>query len=232
MIELSALRAKAEPEPSEPFCSGMELQQWISLNTAQQNWGNLSTEEASEQKAGPTRAALMCIISAPMAPQEITWETLNRFKEHGCRRKHASTISTTHLGRPPQNCQIDFLCVFPSFRVRQKEFDHFSVFGTLSVTFRSPFLMLLSLFSSLFCQTPFAGLLLRQGDSWLVHHKRKSQSLTIWAFQSQIARNPTDTRSSAWKSPREIAIDFNDNCDLPTHPEAAILGHFLLLLLP
>ena len=40
----------------------------------------------------------------------------------------------------------------------------FFVFGTLSVTFRSLFLTLLSLFSSLFCQTPFAGLLLRQGD--------------------------------------------------------------------
>ena len=40
----------------------------------------------------------------------------------------------------------------------------FFVFGTLSVTFRSLFLMLLSRFSSLFCQTPFAGLLLRQGE--------------------------------------------------------------------
>ena len=40
----------------------------------------------------------------------------------------------------------------------------FSVFGRLSVTFRSLFLTLLSLFSSLFCQTPFAGLLLRQGE--------------------------------------------------------------------
>ena len=39
----------------------------------------------------------------------------------------------------------------------------FFVFGTLSVTFWSLFLMLLSLSSSLFCQTPFAGLLLRQG---------------------------------------------------------------------
>ena len=38
------------------------------------------------------------------------------------------------------------------------------VFGTLSVTFRSLFLTLLSLFSSLFCRTPFAGLLLQQGD--------------------------------------------------------------------
>ena len=40
----------------------------------------------------------------------------------------------------------------------------FFAFGTLLATFRSLFLMLLSLFSSLFCQTPFAGLLLRQGD--------------------------------------------------------------------
>ena len=40
----------------------------------------------------------------------------------------------------------------------------FFVFGTLSVTFWSLFLMLLSLFSSLFCQTSFAGLLLRQGE--------------------------------------------------------------------
>ena len=39
----------------------------------------------------------------------------------------------------------------------------FFVFGTLLVTFRSLFLILLSLFSSLLCQTPFAGLLLRQG---------------------------------------------------------------------
>ena len=44
---------------------------------------------------------------------------------------------------------------------RQKEFDHFFSF---SGRFRSLFLMLLSLFSSLFCQAPFAGLLLRQGD--------------------------------------------------------------------
>ena len=48
---------------------------------------------------------------------------------------------------------------------RQKEFDHFFfVFGTLSVTFWSLILTLLSLFLSLFCQIPFAGLLLRQGE--------------------------------------------------------------------
>ena len=41
----------------------------------------------------------------------------------------------------------------------------FFVFGTLSVTFWSLFLMLLSLFSSLFCQAPFAGLLLRRGEA-------------------------------------------------------------------
>ena len=43
----------------------------------------------------------------------------------------------------------------------------FFVFGTLSVTFWSLFLMLLSLYSSLFCQTPFAGLLLGQGEGFL-----------------------------------------------------------------
>ena len=49
--------------------------------------------------------------------------------------------------------------------VRQKEFDHFFlVFGTLSVTFWS-------LLSSLFCQTPFAGLLLQQGEIWAVPEK-------------------------------------------------------------
>ena len=47
---------------------------------------------------------------------------------------------------------------------RQKESDHFFRFWGSSVTFWSLFLMLLSLFASLFCQTPFAGLLLRQGD--------------------------------------------------------------------
>ena len=40
----------------------------------------------------------------------------------------------------------------------------FFVFGTRSVTFRSLFLMLLSLFSRLCCQTPFVGLLLQQGE--------------------------------------------------------------------
>ena len=37
-------------------------------------------------------------------------------------------------------------------------------FFSVLVTSRSLFLTLLSLFSSLFCQNPFAGLLLRQGD--------------------------------------------------------------------
>ena len=44
---------------------------------------------------------------------------------------------------------------------RQKEFDHFSFFGTLSVTFWSLFC---HCFRHLFCQAPFAGLLLRQGE--------------------------------------------------------------------
>ena len=51
---------------------------------------------------------------------------------------------------------------------QQKEFSHFFIFGTLLVTFWSLFLTLLSLFSSLFCQTPFAGLLLRQGEFCII----------------------------------------------------------------
>ena len=57
----------------------------------------------------------------------------------------------------------------PFFRVPQKEVGKtssivFFVLRTLLVTSWSVFLMLLSLSSSLVCQTPFAGLLLRQGD--------------------------------------------------------------------
>ena len=71
------------------------------------------------------------------------------------------------------------ICDLPTSRSRkpQKEvgkrrsITFFSFFfGTLSVTFWSLFLMLLSLFfvtflPNSFCRTPFAGLLLRQGDS-------------------------------------------------------------------
>ena len=88
----------------------------------------------------------------------------------GCGRCHEQDLETS-FGLPSlQNC------VFVKHLIwnliwnlnqgaakggRQKEFDHFFfVFGTLSATFRSLFLTLLSLFSSLFCQTPFAGLLL------------------------------------------------------------------------
>ena len=58
----------------------------------------------------------------------------------------------------------------PSFRVPQKEcgkrssmtfFRFRDAFGHFSVTFSDASVT----FSSLFCQTPFAGLLLRQGDS-------------------------------------------------------------------
>ena len=63
----------------------------------------------------------------------------------------------------------------------------FFVFGTLSVTFRSLFLTLLSLFSSLFCQTPFAGLLLRQGDPRF--YKTTLLLPLGWSFEiSEIAR--------------------------------------------
>ena len=59
----------------------------------------------------------------------------------------------------------NWLCQGAAKGVRQKGVrSFFFVFGMLSVTFRSLFLLFLSLFSSLFCHTPFAGLLLRQGD--------------------------------------------------------------------
>ena len=51
-------------------------------------------------------------------------------------------------------------------------------FGHFSVTF----LTLLSLFSSLFCQTPFVGLLLRQGES---HFSASFKSL--WGRSARVA---------------------------------------------
>ena len=51
-------------------------------------------------------------------------------------------------------------------------------FGHFFVTFWSLFLMLPSLFSSLFCQTPFAGRLLRQGDDSLL--RRESSRGMEW----------------------------------------------------
>ena len=58
----------------------------------------------------------------------------------------------------------------------------FFVFGMLSVTFRSLSLMLLSLFSSLFCQTPFAGLLLRQGEKKRGLAEKKTQFLCFFTL--------------------------------------------------
>ena len=64
----------------------------------------------------------------------------------------------------------------------------FFVFGTLSIIFRSLFLTVLSLFSSLFaklllpnsfCQTPFAGLLLRQGDCRQLRVKIRAKLLVL-----------------------------------------------------
>ena len=55
---------------------------------------------------------------------------------------------------------------------QQKEFDHFfrfrNSFGHPLVTFSDASVT----FSSLFCQTPFAGLLLQQGDSYSLHSMR------------------------------------------------------------
>ena len=95
--------------------------------------------------------------------------------------------------------------------MQQKEFDHFFVFGTLSVTFRSPFLMLLSLFSSLFCQTPFAGLLLRQGDPW--ENKHISHRILV-----QICPRETFMNRPSFGLPERLLIGDRD-----TKPEK----HFL-----
>ena len=77
----------------------------------------------------------------------------------------------------------------------------FFVFGTLSVAFWSLFLMLLSLFSSLFCQTPFAGLLLRQGEAWLCFFCRRPACTTIlvmeWLADGQTLRQDTASTAAA-----------------------------------
>ena len=95
--------------------------------------------------------------------------------------------------------------------VRQKEFDHFFfVFGTLSVTFRSLFLMLLSLFSSLFCQTPFAGLLLRQGDVCLCHRtmrKTNEEKNKAKRRQKNMYRNFPPTPSAPTPSRTSRLVD-------------------------
>ena len=63
----------------------------------------------------------------------------------------------------------------------------FFVFGMLSVTFRSLILMLLSFILSLFCQTPFAGLLLRQGEFKSViriaGRIARSKPLSLWGWE-------------------------------------------------
>ena len=87
----------------------------------------------------------------------------------------------TNQGLSRQNSLCLLVFFFPkTIRVPQKECGKrssitFFVFGTLLVTFRSLFLMLLSLFSSLFCRTPFAGLLLRQGET--THRKHTPKML-------------------------------------------------------
>ena len=92
----------------------------------------------------------------------------------------------------------------------------FFVFGTLSVTFRSLFLMLLSLFSSLFCQTPFAGLLLRQGENktttGIIKIPRKASLIAMWevlggAHLRQPPAAPrwscaSDASATCWWSPK------------------------------
>ena len=89
------------------------------------------------------------------------------------RHRGSASLVFSHRGSASQRISAArkrIARIFASLRVPQKEVGKrssitFFVFGTLLVTFRSLFLTLLSLFPSLFCQTPFAGLLLRQGES-------------------------------------------------------------------
>ena len=87
----------------------------------------------------------------------------------------------------------------PIIRVPQKEVGKrssitFFVFGTLSVTFRSLFRQL---FSSLFCQTPFAGLLSRQSD---INYTRKL------CFPSEISWHAMDYMKSCHEPNPAVAI--------------------------
>ena len=66
---------------------------------------------------------------------------------------------------------------------------------SFSGRFRSLFLMLLSLSSSLFCRTPFAGLLLRQGDIRMVS-KYCSAVFPVLVFQLSKQQNRIRTTSS------------------------------------
>ena len=84
----------------------------------------------------------------------------------------------------------------------QKEVGKRSSIFFCSGLFRSPFghffLIFLSLFSSLFCQTPFAGLLLRQGDYLLMEWLCKSFARGDQARDA----NPTKKARLLWDKPR------------------------------
>ena len=79
----------------------------------------------------------------------------------GSTRKQRKTIPKV---AKKQLVTCPLLLRVPQEDVGKRNSITFSVFGTLSVTFWSLLLTLLSLFSSLFCQTPFAGLFLRQSE--------------------------------------------------------------------
>ena len=84
----------------------------------------------------------------------------------------------------------------------------FFVFRTLSVTFWSLFLMLLSLLSSLFCQTPFAGLLLRQGDQHAIPSKSCS---CVLLFMSEEGKNhPKNPPQRKKNHPSKEASELGD----------------------
>ena len=86
-------------------------------------------------------------------------------KQHGGAPNHKSQIASDLTSRSPNRKSFPQISGCRKRSAAKGVRSLFFVFGTLSVTFRSLFLMLLSLFSSLFFQTPFAGLLLRQGEN-------------------------------------------------------------------
>ena len=77
--------------------------------------------------------------------------------------KHENS-SKNSGGNSEQNSGQNSGLGVPQKEVGKRSSITFFIFSTLSVTFWPLFLMLLSLFLSLFCPTPFAGLFLWQGE--------------------------------------------------------------------
>ena len=119
---------------------------------------------------------------------------LQKHKDFGGKKRLGQNIAA--IFPPRQNIQ----------EVGKRSSIIFFLFGTLSVTFWSLFLMLLSLFSTLFCQTPFAGLLLRRREKIAIaiaqksHHVVHSAVIASEAQRSALMTSevqPAPTKTSA-----------------------------------